>query len=74
MARILIIGSLEAELGIKAGHTTPDGEFTLEATRFLEINSSALGLSSDEVRERFNKVLLVKLLARLRGAWVAAGE
>ncbi|TLD44895.1 MAG: Serine/threonine-protein kinase PrkC [Accumulibacter sp.] len=41
---------------------------TLEATRFLEINSSALGLSSDEVRERFNKVLLVKLLERLREA------
>jgi serine/threonine protein kinase len=41
---------------------------TLEATRFLEVNSSALGLSSDEVRERFNRVLLVKLLGRLREA------
>jgi hypothetical protein len=41
---------------------------TLEATRFLEVNSSALGLSSDEVRERFNKMLLVKLLGRLREA------
>jgi CRP-like cAMP-binding protein len=31
---------------------------TLEPTLFLEINSAALELSSDEVRERFNKVLL----------------
>ncbi len=30
-----ILDALEAELGIKAGHTTPDGEFTLEATRCL---------------------------------------
>jgi CRP-like cAMP-binding protein len=30
---------------------------TLEPTLFLEINSAALELSSDEVRERFNKVL-----------------
>jgi hypothetical protein len=36
---------------------------TLEPTLFLEINSAALELSSDEVRERFNKVLLTKLLA-----------
>lgn len=41
---------------------------TLESTQFLEINSSALELSSDEVRERFNKVLLSKLLGRLREA------
>jgi CRP-like cAMP-binding protein len=31
---------------------------TLEPTLFLDINSAALDLSSDEVRERFNKVLL----------------
>ena len=41
---------------------------TLEPTLFLEINSAALDLSSDEVRERFNKVLLSKLLGRLREA------
>jgi non-specific serine/threonine protein kinase len=41
---------------------------TLEPTLFLEINSAALELSSDEVQERFNKVLLSKLLARLREA------
>ncbi len=41
---------------------------TLEPTLFLEINSAALELSSDEVRERFNKVLLVKVLGRLREA------
>jgi hypothetical protein len=41
---------------------------TLEPTLFLEINSAALDLSSDEVRERFNKVLLVKVLNRLREA------
>jgi CRP-like cAMP-binding protein len=41
---------------------------TLEPTLFLEINSAALDLSSDEVRERFNKVLLVKVLGRLREA------
>jgi len=41
---------------------------TLETTQFLEINSAALELSSDEVRERFNKVLLSKLLGRLREA------
>jgi len=35
---------------------------------FLEINSAALELSSDEVRERFNKILLSKLLDRLREA------
>ncbi|MBK7954104.1 MAG: protein kinase [Candidatus Accumulibacter sp.] len=39
---------------------------TLEPTLFLEINSAALDLSSDEVRERFNKVLLSKVLGRLR--------
>ncbi len=41
---------------------------TLEPTRFLEINSAALDLSSDEVRERFHKVLLIKVLGRLREA------
>lgn len=41
---------------------------TLEPTLFLEINSAALELSSDEVRERFHKVLLSKVLGRLREA------
>ena len=41
---------------------------TLEPTSFLEINSAALDLSSDEVRERFHKVLLIKVLGRLREA------
>lgn len=41
---------------------------TLEPTRFLEINSAALELSSDEVQERFRKVLTAKVIGRLRGA------
>ena len=41
---------------------------TLEPTLFLEINSAALELGSDEVRERFNKVLVAKVLGRLHGA------
>lgn len=41
---------------------------TLEPTLFLEINSAALELSSDEVLERFQKTLTAKVLARLRGA------
>jgi non-specific serine/threonine protein kinase len=41
---------------------------TLEATRFLEINSAALELSSEEVQERFKKVLTAKLISRLRSA------
>jgi serine/threonine protein kinase len=41
---------------------------TLEATLFLEINSAALELASDELRERFNKVLLTNVLGRLREA------
>lgn len=41
---------------------------TLEPTLFLEINSAALDLSSDEVVERFHKVLIAKVIARLRGA------
>ncbi len=41
---------------------------TLERTLFLEINTPALELSSDEVRERFNKVLVAKLITRLREA------
>ncbi|HRD93100.1 MAG TPA: serine/threonine-protein kinase [Accumulibacter sp.] len=41
---------------------------TLEPTSFLEINSASLALSSAEVQERFNKVLLTKVLGRLREA------
>ncbi|MEO8411207.1 MAG: serine/threonine-protein kinase [Propionivibrio sp.] len=41
---------------------------TLEPTLFLEINSSALDLSSEEVLERFNKALIAKVIGRLRGA------
>jgi len=41
---------------------------TLEPTLFLEINSAALDLSSDEVLERFNKTLIAKVLSRLREA------
>jgi len=47
---------------------------TLEPTLFLEINSSALDLSSDEVLERFNKTLVAKVIARLRGANKALGK
>ncbi|HMX22924.1 MAG TPA: cyclic nucleotide-binding domain-containing protein, partial [Accumulibacter sp.] len=41
---------------------------TLESTLFLEINSAALELSAEEVRERFSKVLIAKILERLREA------
>jgi non-specific serine/threonine protein kinase len=41
---------------------------TLEPTLFLEINSAALDLSSDEVLERFNKTLMAKVIGRLRAA------
>ncbi len=41
---------------------------TLESTLFLEINSAALDLSSDEVLDRFNKTLIAKVITRLRGA------
>ncbi len=41
---------------------------TLEPTLFLEINSAALDLGSDEVRERFNTVLVAKVLDRLHDA------
>jgi serine/threonine protein kinase len=41
---------------------------TLEPTLFLEINSAALELSSEEVRERFQKTLVSMVLGRLRGA------
>ena len=41
---------------------------TLEPTLFLEINSAALELSSDEVQDRFQKTLVAKVLGRLRGA------
>jgi len=41
---------------------------TLEPTLFLEINSAALGLGSEELQERFNKVLVAKVLGRLREA------
>ncbi|MBK7356751.1 serine/threonine-protein kinase [Propionivibrio sp.] len=41
---------------------------TLEPTLFLEINSAALELSSDEVQARFQKTLISTVLGRLRGA------
>lgn len=41
---------------------------TLEPTLFLEINSAALKLSSEEVQDRFNRVLVAKVLGRLRDA------
>ncbi len=41
---------------------------TLEQTLFLEINSAALELSSDEVQERFQKTLTAKVIGRLRSA------
>jgi len=41
---------------------------TLEPTLFLEINSAALDLSSEEVLERFNKALIAKVIGRLRDA------
>ena len=41
---------------------------TLEPTLFLEINSAALDLSSDELVERFRRTLVAKVLARLREA------
>lgn len=41
---------------------------TLEPTLFLEINSAALDLSSDELLDRFRKTLLARVLARVRAA------
>ncbi|MEI7612077.1 MAG: serine/threonine-protein kinase [Betaproteobacteria bacterium] len=41
---------------------------TLEPCLFLEINSAALELSSDELQERFQKTLVAKVLSRLRAA------
>ena len=41
---------------------------TLEPTFFLEINSAALDLSSDEVVDRFRNTLITKVIARLRSA------
>ncbi len=41
---------------------------TLEPTLFLEINSAALDLSSDEVVERFRQVLIARVLNRLNEA------
>ena len=41
---------------------------TLEPTVFLEVNSSALALSSEEVLDRFNKVLVARVLDRLAAA------
>ena len=39
---------------------------TLEPTLFMEINSSALDLASEELLERFHKTLMANVLARLR--------
>ena len=41
---------------------------TLEPTLFLEINSAALDLGSDELLERFRKTLIARVLIRLREA------
>jgi serine/threonine protein kinase len=41
---------------------------TLEPTLFLEVNSSALDLASEELLERFRKTLLSSLLMRMREA------
>ena len=41
---------------------------TLEPTLFLEINSAALELASEELLDRFNKVLIAKVIDRLDDA------
>ncbi len=41
---------------------------TLEPTLFLEVNSAALELSSEELLDRFRKALTAKVLERLRSA------
>ena len=41
---------------------------TLEPTLFLEINSAALDLASEELLERFRTTLIAKVLTRLRSA------
>ena len=43
-----ILAELERQLGIKAGHTTPDGKFTLEATRCLGCCGLAPGMTIDD--------------------------
>ena len=47
---------------------------TLEPTLFLEINSAALELGSDELRERFQKALVSRVLGRFRDANKALAE
>ncbi|MFO1346033.1 MAG: protein kinase [Rhodocyclaceae bacterium] len=47
---------------------------TLEPTTFLEINPSALALSSEEVQERFQKVLIGRVLDRLAQADVGIAQ
>ena len=47
---------------------------TLEPTFFLEINSAALDLSSDEVVDRFRKTLISKVIGRLRGSNVTLAK
>jgi non-specific serine/threonine protein kinase len=41
---------------------------TLEPTVFLEVNPAALGLSSEEIQERFNKALIARVLDQLAEA------
>ena len=41
---------------------------TLEPTLFLEVNSTALDLASEELLERFRKTMLSKMLTRMREA------
>ncbi|MCK6405048.1 MAG: protein kinase [Rhodocyclaceae bacterium] len=47
---------------------------TLEPTVFLEVNPAALALSSEEVQERFQKVLIGRVLDRLAQADVAISQ
>ena len=47
---------------------------TLEPTVFLEVNPAALALSSEEVQERFQKVLVGRVLDRLALADVALAQ
>ena len=47
---------------------------TLEPTTFLEINPAALALSSEEVQERFQKVLIGRVLDRLAQADVGIAQ
>ena len=63
----MILDELEKELGIKAGGTTPDGQFTLEATRCLGCCGLAPVMTvGEEVYGRLTPADVKGILAKYR--------